>query len=95
MENWVDVKGYEGIYMVSNYGKVKSLHGNGRILKERYDKRGYVQYVLYRNGEKKSVAIWSAVRPFCLELAFCNSWNVALSIASPVAGFLYIRGIVS
>ena len=55
MENWVDVKGYEGIYMVSNYGKVKSLHGNGRILKERYDKRGYVQYVLYRNGEKKSV----------------------------------------
>lgn len=28
---------------------------NGRILKPRYDKRGYVQYILYKNGTKQSI----------------------------------------
>ena len=25
MEQWKDIKGYEGLYQVSNYGRVKSL----------------------------------------------------------------------
>lgn len=61
-EIWKDVKGYEGLYQVSNLGNVKSLSRErytGGILKERlltkrYDKRGYVQYVLYKDGIKKS-----------------------------------------
>ena len=48
-EVWRDIKGYEGIYMISNYGKVKSVIGwNGheyihkeKILKPRYNKLGY------------------------------------------------------
>ena len=41
-EKWIDVKGYDGIYQISNKGKVKSIdrvdRGNhfvkGRVLKE-------------------------------------------------------------
>lgn len=37
MEEWRDIKGYEGLYQVSNYGRVKSLDynhtGEERILK--------------------------------------------------------------
>ena len=54
MEKWKDIKGYEGIYQVSDLGRVKRLEskryaGNGsyakvkeRILKPRITKNGYV-----------------------------------------------------
>ena len=61
---WKDVKGYEGIYKISEYGTIKSLERitigkTGRInkAKERIMKpffsRGYVRYVLSKNGESK------------------------------------------
>lgn len=53
-EVWVDIKGYEGIYQISNFGKVKSLarilppagkrptfHTTEKILKENTDRSGY------------------------------------------------------
>ena len=60
-EIWRDIKGYEGIYQISNWGRVKSLarkkwngyaffHINERILKPRYDEKNYVSYVLYKNN---------------------------------------------
>lgn len=54
MEKWKVIKGYEGIYEVSNHGKIKSLarkikhsDGNSRNVKERIlnpanDKDGYL-----------------------------------------------------
>jgi len=46
-ENWKDIKGYEGLYQVSNLGRVKSLErycddsiGRHRLLKERILKPG-------------------------------------------------------
>ncbi len=33
MADWIDIKGYEGLYQISNAGKVKSL---GRYQKGRY-----------------------------------------------------------
>lgn len=53
-EIWRDVVGYEGLYQVSNIGRVKSLPRNGtikeeRILKPRITKNGYL-YVHLRNG---------------------------------------------
>lgn len=45
MEEWKDVKGYEGKYQVSNLGNVRSLNyrntGEIRILKPRKNKEGY------------------------------------------------------
>lgn len=56
-EIWKDVKGYEGLYQVSNLGRVLSLNYNGtktnRILKKRIDTNGYVQYALYKNKKRK------------------------------------------
>jgi len=60
MEKWKAVKGYEGIYEVSNLGNVRSLDrfdSAGRELKGRIMKltnsRGYLQVWLCKNGKKK------------------------------------------
>lgn len=45
-EIWKDISNFEGLYQVSNLGKVRNTKTN-KILKESYDKRGYVVYCLY------------------------------------------------
>ena len=58
IEVWRDVVGFEGLYMVSNKGRVKSLgNGEGNNSKERLlsltmDDRGYRVVGLYKNGVK-------------------------------------------
>ena len=63
MEVWKDIKGYVGLYQVSNFGRVRSL-GKGesnvskmRILKVRKTRCGYIIVNLYKNGIKKTVYI--------------------------------------
>lgn len=54
-EIWKDVKGYEGIYQVSNLGRVKSLKfGKERILKGGIDGVGYLTVSLSKNGKVKT-----------------------------------------
>ena len=58
-EEWRDIRGYEGLYQVSNLGNVKSFnnrikHKNPMILKQTIDrKNGYLTVSLSRNGKKK------------------------------------------
>ena len=58
-EIWKDIKGYEGLYKVSNLGRVKSVHFNHskkvteKILKPIKDRDGYVDAFLYKNGKVK------------------------------------------
>lgn len=60
-EVWVDIRGYEGLYQISNWGRVKSLNYNRtkqeRILKNSIDKCGYLYIVLWKNGKKKKFLI--------------------------------------
>ena len=61
-EIWKAVKGYEGLYEVSNLGRVKSLPRNGtvlckKILKYSLDKCGYRQVILSKNNVRKSAKI--------------------------------------
>lgn len=69
-EIWVDIKGYEGHYMVSNLGKVKSLdryihrkdgqlcHTKERILVIQYNKRNNVYMVMLNlDGNRKAINI--------------------------------------
>ena len=50
---WKNIKGYEGLYQVSNYGRVKSLHKNGKIINGYIDGKGYMHVALSKNGKKK------------------------------------------
>ena len=60
-EIWRDIKGYEGLYQVSNLGNVRRLVGfrcrNERIIKPRKKANGYLQVILQDNGIKKCVHI--------------------------------------
>lgn len=53
VEEWKDIKGYEGRYQASTFGRIKSL-GNGKncpikIMKLSLKKNGYLHCVLWRN----------------------------------------------
>ena len=60
-EVWKPVKGYEGLYEVSNLGRVKSLNymhtGKEGILKANKDNDGYLHVNLYKNNKMKSCTI--------------------------------------
>ena len=52
-EIWKDIDGYEGLYRVSNLGRVKSLkQGKEKILKQVLV-NNYLAISLYKNNEKK------------------------------------------
>ncbi len=62
MEKWVDIKGYEGLYQVSDRGRVKRLAGSpkckeDRILKESVSSNGYLFVTLYKQGKSKMFRI--------------------------------------
>lgn len=62
-EIWKPIYGFEGMYEISNFSRVKSLDRfkinrwgqrqliKGRILKQRIDKDGYSRIGLYKNGK--------------------------------------------
>ena len=64
-ETWKDIKGYEGLYQVSNMGRIKSLERTvtkkngrkytvkGRILKPGTDRDGYLLVILSNTSGKR------------------------------------------
>ena len=63
-EIWKDIKGYEGLYQISNTGKIKSLerykdnHSKKQLVKEKIRKQiisktGYYTCMLTKNGNLK------------------------------------------
>lgn len=58
MEEWKPIEGYEGLYEVSNLGRVKSLwYGKERMLKMGKDKLGYLRVFLCNNNKGKNFLI--------------------------------------
>lgn len=61
-EIWKPVVGYEGLYEVSNLGRIKSLlRNNLRILKGSFDKDGYLSVILCKNRSHKRVKVHRVV----------------------------------
>lgn len=55
-EIWKPIEGYEGLYEVSNLGRVRSLPRattKGKVLKPRLTKFGYARVNLWRNGKSR------------------------------------------
>ncbi|WNO24238.1 endonuclease [Enterococcus phage SSMH01] len=58
IEEWKDIKGYEGLYQVSNFGRVKSKHrGSERILKAGTTRLGYLNVCLCKNNQIKNFKV--------------------------------------
>lgn len=82
-EEWRDAEGYKGLYEVSSEGRVRSLphyvNGRnglklkqGRILKERKDKRKYCRVCLSNGPYKKNVLVHKLVGLAFPEI--CGEW---------------------
>lgn len=56
-EIWKDVVGYEGIYQVSNLGRIKSLKRKGKIKNTQLDKDGYEHLSLWHNSKAKRMSV--------------------------------------
>lgn len=65
MEEWRDVVGYEGIYQISNLGRIKSIRCRGhireKILKPYVDGKGYLFITLCKDGKRKECRIHNLV----------------------------------
>lgn len=70
MIEWRDIEGYEGIYQVSNDGKIRTAEGKKthskihgvrvweqRILKNKVDKKGYRRISLYKDKKAKDFLV--------------------------------------
>ena len=66
MTEWRDVKGFEGLYKISETGEVYSIKRNKSIHKD-IDKDGYYRVNLYNNGSKKHFRIHRLVAAAFLE----------------------------
>lgn len=70
-EKWLPVKGYENLYEVSDFGRVKSLKRfstNGKILKLVNHPNGYVYVCLCKNNIRKQKRVHKIVlEAFCPE----------------------------
>jgi len=49
-EIWKDIAGYEGLYQVSNLGRIKSLNNTDKILNSNIKQSGYIGCALSKNG---------------------------------------------
>lgn len=54
MECWREVKGFEGLYFVSDYGRVRSQK---KILSPKKEKNGYLRVTLYKTRKAKTVSV--------------------------------------
>lgn len=53
-EQWKDIDGYDGMYQVSDLGRVRSLkYGKVRVLRFGKNHKGYLQISLYKDRKRK------------------------------------------
>ena len=75
-EEWKDVIGYEGVYRISNQGRVMSLwYGKTRIRKLSENNRGYTFIVLRKNKSYKNFLIARL-----LAQHFLPDWDKSLNV---------------
>lgn len=64
LESWIDIKGYEGLYQVSNLGRVRSLDRGMYVRQDRYPKprwvnrKGKILKVYYNGTDRQMVILY-------------------------------------
>ena len=73
-EVWKDIKDYEGLYQISNYGRIKSLERKTKYkyIKEKIknlnsNRNGYLEVSLCKNGVKKPFMVHRLVAKHFLD----------------------------
>jgi DNA-binding XRE family transcriptional regulator len=66
MENWKSIKNYEGLYEVSNLGRVRSLKSD-KFLIPRLSKKGYHRVGFWKNNKGKDFYIHRLVAIYFIE----------------------------
>lgn len=70
-EEWKDIKNYEGLYQVSNFGRILSLNynrtGKPELMNPSETKGGYLVVELWKNKEKKRCLVHRIVAETFLE----------------------------
>ena len=51
MEEWRDIEGYDGLYQISSWGRVRNIH-TGHILTPYHNKKGYPKASLFAKGKR-------------------------------------------
>lgn len=77
MEKWKAIIGYEGLYEVSNLGRVRSLKRNttnGKILKLNPDKDGYLRFAVCKENTQKMMRVHREVAKAFIENP--NNYNI-------------------
>ena len=71
MEEWKNVKGYDGYYQVSNYGRVWSNKTNKIMRHHRDNKSGYCRLILRKDGK----SIGHTIHRLVAEAFIVNQYN--------------------
>lgn len=80
-EQWKDIKGFEGLYQISSYGRVKSLYKEvpnpknknkvfvypEKIIKCQLDGCGYIRTQIFKNGKSTTIKVHREVAKAFLE----------------------------
>lgn len=55
-EIWKDIPDYEGIYQISNFGKIRSCKNN-KIRKQIKQRSGYMRIILTKNSKQRATSV--------------------------------------
>lgn len=75
MEIWLPIEGFESLYLISSYGRIKSLKNN-IYLKGDKTKLGYIRVTLHNKGKKSRISIHRLVGLHFLKNSYTKKKNI-------------------